>query len=139
MDAGDGVKRIGRADQPQQLAGRAGSLRALLLSRRSFSTFSAFRADTVLRSHSLNGMTSGRELRNMHGEHDSPCIFRTAGHDNQKRDLWLCKTHDAPASEKPVRHHDFPTVALYPLVQVPKFTYPAYPVACRVMRAAVLL
>ena len=40
MDAGDGVKRIGRADQPQQLAGRAGSLRALLLSRRSFSTFS---------------------------------------------------------------------------------------------------
>ena len=35
-----GVKRIGRADQPQQLAGRAGSLRALLLSRRSFSTFS---------------------------------------------------------------------------------------------------
>ena len=40
MGAGDGVKRIGRADQPQQLAGRAGSLRALLLSRRSFSTFS---------------------------------------------------------------------------------------------------
>ena len=36
------MKRIGRADQPQhqQLAGRAGSLRALLLSRRSFSTFS---------------------------------------------------------------------------------------------------
>ena len=74
-----------------------------------------FRADTVLRSHSLNGMTSGRELRNMHGEHDSPCIFRTAGHDNQKRDLWPCRTHDMPlpASEKPVRHHDFPTVALY--------------------------
>ena len=47
MDAGDGVKRIGRADQPQQLAGRAGSLRALLLSRRSFST--PFRADTVQR------------------------------------------------------------------------------------------
>ena len=40
MDAGDGVKRIGRADQPQQLAGRAGSLRELLLSRRSFTTFS---------------------------------------------------------------------------------------------------
>ena len=40
MDAGDGVKRIGRADQPQQLAGRAGSLRELLLSRRLFSTFS---------------------------------------------------------------------------------------------------
>ena len=40
MGAGDGVKRIGRADQPQQLAGRAGSLRARLLSRRSFSTFS---------------------------------------------------------------------------------------------------
>ena len=40
MDAGDGVKRIGRADQPQQLAGRAGSLRELLLSRRSFSAFS---------------------------------------------------------------------------------------------------
>ena len=36
----DGVKRIGRADQPQQLAGRADSVRALLLSRRSFSTFS---------------------------------------------------------------------------------------------------
>ena len=40
MGAGDGVKRIGRADQPQQLAGRAGSLRELLLSRRSFSAFS---------------------------------------------------------------------------------------------------
>ena len=40
MGAGDGVKRIGRADQPQQLAGRAGSLRELLLSRRLFSTFS---------------------------------------------------------------------------------------------------
>ena len=39
MGAGDGVKRIGRADQPQQLAGRAGSLRELLLSRRSFSAF----------------------------------------------------------------------------------------------------
>ena len=40
MGAGDGVKRIGRTDQPQQLAGRADSLRELLLSRRSFSTFS---------------------------------------------------------------------------------------------------
>ena len=73
-----------------------------------------FRADTVGQSPSLNGMTNGHELRNMHGEHDSPCIFRTAGHDNQKCDLWPCPTHDAPASEKPVRHHDFPTVALYP-------------------------
>ena len=68
-----------------------------------------FHADTVGQSKSLNGATSEHENRNMHGEHDSPCIFRTAGHDNQKCDLWPCPTHDAPASEKPVRHHDFPT------------------------------
>ena len=73
-----------------------------------------FRADAVGQSPSLNGMTNGHELRNMHGEHDSPCIFRTAGHDNQKCDLWPCAFHDAPASEKPVRHHDFRYILYHP-------------------------
>ena len=40
MGAGDAVKRIGRADQPQQLAGPADAPRELFLSRRSISTFS---------------------------------------------------------------------------------------------------
>ena len=167
MDAGDGVKRIGRADQPQQLAGRAGSLRELLLSRRSFSAFScryglaepqpqrhnewtrtskcAWRV--VLSMHISNGSSpqpvarpvalpnprrSGVRKtgapssqkgvrcgpptkRNTHVDQWSPCVFRRAGHEKQRGDLWLCQTHDARTAEKPVRHHDFPTVTLYPV------------------------
>ena len=69
----------------------------------------------VLRSYNFNDVTNMNTKRNAHGDQWSPCAFRRAGHDKRYMALRPCRTHDARTAEKPVRHHDFPTVALYDL------------------------
>ena len=76
-----------------------------------------FLADMVLRSHSFNDATNMNTKRNTHGDQWSPCVFRRAGHEKQRGDMWLCQTHDAPASEKPVRHRPKMGYAVDPLMR----------------------
>ena len=108
MDAGDGVKRIGRADQPQQLAGRAGSLRELLLSRRSFSAFSCRyglaepqpqRHDEWTRT-SINAWRVVLSMRLLNGSSSQP-VARPVALPNPRRS-GVRKT-GAPSSQKGVR------------------------------------
>ena len=111
MCAGDRVKRIGRADQPRQLAGSADTPREQILSRRWFCAFSR-----------RYGLAEPQLQRRDEYEHKakcawSPCAFRRAGHEKQRGDMWLCQTHDAPASEKPVRHRPKMGYAVDPLLR----------------------
>ena len=86
---------------------RHGNSRAVPTPRANFSRHVAgsapFVADTVGQSHSFDAPMNVHALRNMHGDHCSPCIFRAVRHDNQYCALPPCKTHDARTQKKPVR------------------------------------
>jgi len=111
MGAGNAVKRIGRADQSQQLAGPADAPRELFLSRRSISTFSR-----------RYGLAEPQLLPVGFGTCRANVAWRSAVSINeaqaatsQRGDLGLCQTQDAIAHKKPVGRPPEKGYASHPL------------------------